>query len=209
MSLPELNDQNRNRLLESVQNLAVDTKVIQVDCRQIIKHALEIAGISKVSFAECSLNDHLMCVFSTTGTEQSERCLDRLTDIGIGREMGSISVMSVNYRNEATLAGKRNNTDDAPKYNKAAISSASFAKSVKSRKFVQQMIDRIMGSALLTFDYSMMLVVASLIALGGLATNNSVIVVASMLGMSLSNHACFAHTLLFDFLQFLRLWAPC
>merc|ERR1719461_953751 len=38
-----------------------------------------------------------------------------------------------------------------------------------------------MNSSLFTFDYVCMLVVASLIAVGGLATDNSVIVVASML----------------------------
>eukprot|EP01084_Bolivina_argentea_P198704 340179_1 len=46
---------------------------------------------------------------------------------------------------------------------------------------VEQVVERIMNSSAFTFDYVCMLVVASLIAAGGLATDNAVIVVASML----------------------------
>ena len=46
---------------------------------------------------------------------------------------------------------------------------------------MQQVIDKVRSGAILTFDYIVMLIVASCIAGGGLATDNAVIVVASML----------------------------
>ena len=56
-----------------------------------------------------------------------------------------------------------------------------FARSIKSRMLMQQVIERVRNNAILTFDYIVMLIVASCIAGGGLATDNAVIVVASML----------------------------
>ena len=56
-----------------------------------------------------------------------------------------------------------------------------FAKSVRTGKLISQVTHRIARGAEFTFDYMMMLIVASCIAGGGLATDSSVIVVASML----------------------------
>eukprot|EP01083_Nonionella_stella_P067087 177201_1 len=176
VTLSDVDAENRKQLLEKTRNLPVDTKVIQVDCRQVIATALDRAGIEDVSYLKCSTRDHLLCVFSTKDVEESERALDNLTDVGVGKEMGVINVMSVDYRNENTSIDKMR---DVQKHKRS--SGPSFSKSIKSRRLVEQIIDRVMQSAMLTFDYVMMLIVASLIAVGGLATSNSVIIVASML----------------------------
>ena len=88
--------------------------------------------------------------------------------------------MSVDYRSQKQRDTPAAHGLDVAKYK---MKDNSFTKSVKSRKFVQTMIDRIMGNATLNFDYLVMLVVAAIIALGGLASNNAVVVVASMLGL--------------------------
>merc|ERR1712228_1156564 len=71
--------------------------------------------------------------------------------------------------------------DELVKAKKKKAKQSTFSDSVKSRMIVKQVVERIMNSSAFTFDYVCMLIVASLIAAGGLATNNAVIVVASML----------------------------
>ena len=181
ITLSEIDPQQRAELLRSTANLPPTAKVIQMDCRQIIKHALNISGVTEVSFIRCQISSLMMAVFSTKDGEESERVLDNLTDVGVGKQLGTISVMGIEYRSEhRTTEHPAHHQLDIEKYKE---NKSSFTKSVKSRKFVQTMIDRIMGNATLTFDYVVMLIVASLIALGGLATDNSVVVVASMLGL--------------------------
>ena len=166
----------KKKLLEKTKNLPRDTSVIQVNCQKVIANALDRAGITEVSWLKCLTGNVSMCAFSTRSVQESERALDRLTDIGVGKEMGIINVMPVHYRNDSN---EDSNVLDMKKYMNE--DKGSFAKSIKNRKLVQEMVDRVMESAILTFDYCMNLFAASCIAVGGLATGNSVVIVASML----------------------------
>merc|ERR1740123_2587667 len=103
--------------------------------------------------------------------------MDELADIGVGREMGVISTTSIAFRNEPAHQNNALSITSQKQEKKGP----SFSDSVKSRMIVKQVVERIMNSSAFTFDYVCMLVVASLIAAGGLATDNAVIVVASML----------------------------
>ena len=103
--------------------------------------------------------------------------MDELADVGVGREMGVISTTSIAFRNEP----QHYHHDELVKAKKKKAKQSTFSDSVKSRMIVKQVVERIMNSSAFTFDYVCMLIVASLIAAGGLATNNAVIVVASML----------------------------
>lgn len=122
-------------------------------------------------------DDHFLCVFTTKSALDSERAMNELADIGVGREMGTISTTSIAFRNEPAHQNSTLSVTSQKKEKKGP----SFSDSVKSRMIVKQVVERIMNSSAFTFDYVCMLVVASLIAAGGLATDNAVIVVASML----------------------------
>ena len=99
--------------------------------------------------------------------------MDCLAESGVGKEIGEISAMSIQYRNAPMLEGKSGKDSKKVK--------TGFYSTIKSRHVVKQVVERILNSAALTFDYACMLTVASLIAVGGLAANSAVIVVASML----------------------------
>lgn len=101
--------------------------------------------------------------------------MNQLADIGVGRDIGVISTTNIAFRNESEKSAA------AAVVRQKKKKESSFYDSVKSRMIVKQVVERIMNSSLFTFDYVCMLVVASLIAAGGLATDNAVIVVASML----------------------------
>ena len=190
ITLRDIDAENKKGLLKKTKHLSVDTKVIQVDCEQVIRGALNLAGIKSVSFIACENTENLMCIFSTKNTNESEESLNCLTNVGIGKEIGIINIMTIDYRNQPKISTttndqiggmnkSRNHDYNVEKYKKSE--KTSFAQSVKSRKLVQEVIDSIMKSSELSFDYLMMLLVAASIATGGLATGNSVIIVASML----------------------------
>ena len=107
--------------------------------------------------------------------------MDSLAESGVGREMGVVSASSIAYRNSCPDFANDDDiigtTPGATKKN----GKTGFYKSIKRRMVVKQVVERIMQSADLNFDYFMMLMVASWIAVAGLATDSSVIVVASML----------------------------
>ena len=104
--------------------------------------------------------------------------MDELADVGVGREMGVISTTAIAFRNEPQNAS--NEALEKIKAQSKKKKGQTFSDSVKSRMIVKQVVERIMNSSAFTFDYICMLIVASLIAAGGLATDNAVIVVASM-----------------------------
>ena len=111
--------------------------------------------------------------------------MDSLAESGVGREIGVVSATSIAYRNASADTANDEDLSMTTKEGKAKTkgqySNSGFYKSIKRRMVVKQVVERIMAGAALTFDYCMMLLVASLIAVGGLATDSSVIVVASML----------------------------
>ncbi len=115
-----------------------------------------------------------------------------MADKGVGRDIGVLSVCPVTFRkvyicifslSPSLICHTQPDQDvmSAGLKEHEEKEGSSFARTIKSRMIVQQVVDRVEGSAAFTFDYCSMLVVASLIAAGGLATDNSVIVVASML----------------------------
>ncbi|XP_014773858.1 uncharacterized protein LOC106871746 isoform X2 [Octopus bimaculoides] len=86
-----------------------------------------------------------------------EDILKRLMAIGIGQKLKGSSI-SINKENESK-----------------------FKKSVKSRLVVAQVVDSVRAGAVFTFDYCMLIILASMISVLGLVENSSVVLVASML----------------------------
>eukprot|EP01083_Nonionella_stella_P094493 265124_1 len=162
----------KHQLQPLLVNKGQDTSAIQIDCKAIVNKAMELAGCTSFSLIDTD-DTNCLLVVTTPNAPISDRVMDSLTNIGVGRQFGVISSLPVEWRNAAKNIEQVIMPEDA--------TSTGFAASVKSHKRVQVVVERIMNSAALTFDYCCMLVVASLIAVGGLATNSAVIVVASML----------------------------
>ncbi len=72
VTLYDVNEQDRNKLMERVANLPANTKVIQVDCKAVISAALDRAGSTNVGFLKADA-DNFICVFTTSNAEMSER----------------------------------------------------------------------------------------------------------------------------------------
>ena len=99
--------------------------------------------------------------------------------VGIGQDVGVLSVANLLYRRPKidrieNFERDFQIIDDSDHDNW-------WAKSIESRVLVESLLDNIENGARFSFDYSLLLISASLIAVAGLATNNSVSVVASML----------------------------
>ena len=62
-----------------------------------------------------------------------------------------------------------------------AIAEGSFFASVQARLVVEQVVEGVRGAATFSFDYLCLVIVASMLAAVGLASNNTVVIVASML----------------------------
>ena len=120
---------------------------------------------------------HYICTFTTSTGSESERAMDFLFEAGIGREIGIVSISPIEYRSAPVPISSEEMDPKAKRHRERS----GFYESIKSRMVVKQVIERIKHSAQFTFDYLLLLVSACLIAVGGLATNSSVIIVASML----------------------------
>jgi uncharacterized hydrophobic protein (TIGR00271 family) len=109
-------------------------------------------------------------------SERSEQVLKRLVGFGFGRiPETSVSVFSSNVHfkqdDETLLQNQRRKKSER----------SEFVKSIKSRLTVAQVVMAVQSNAILTFDYLVLIGLASIIAGLGLAESSSVVLVASML----------------------------
>ena len=100
-----------------------------------------------------------------------------MAEAGIGREIGVVSAISIASRS----ASKRVEEKEIPEFDDDKSSFEGFYRSMRSHDVILQVKENITNSAKMRFDFIAMLISASMIAVGGLATNSAVIVVASML----------------------------
>ena len=129
------------------------------------------------SFVETDKNNYL-CVFSTADLGATERTIQELMDIGIGKAMGSAGICPMQFRRPQKPKISSHDEDDSEKKKKGGVT-AGFYSSIKSRQIVDQLVDNTTQSAEFTYDYMSMLLVADVIAAMGMATNSAVVVVAS------------------------------
>ena len=147
----------------------------------------------------------------------SDRILQDLIKLGIGRKNDtkvtvlptaiivegqndgkneSISTLSVteDYSNHELLVNSVENnsvdpTSDLPPSRKIrkGIEKSNFKKSVRARLMVHQVVASIRAGTALSFDFVLLIILASMLAAFGLLENSSVIIVASMLVSPLMN----------------------
>eukprot|EP01083_Nonionella_stella_P148195 468730_1 len=173
VSAKTVSPQYKEILMEALTHKSMDTKAIQIDCKAIVIKAMASAGCTSYGVIDTDQHNYLL-VFTTPNSARSERVMDALTSVGVGRQMGVISATAVEWRNAAPCFEKRDVAE-------VCDATTGFYSSVKSHKVIKVVVERIMNGASFTFDYACMLTIASMIAVGGLATNSAVIVVASML----------------------------
>jgi len=183
VTLNTIHPKEKQHLMEMLKHKSPDTKVIQVNLKAVVCAALDRAGLRKYSVLKGE-DGHYIIVFTTSGGLESERAMDFLAEAGIGREVGVVSVSDIKYRSAPISV--------SPELDTKIVAGSSFAnlgmntgtkfyETIKSRMVVKQIVENIMHSAGFTFDYLLLLLSASLIAVAGLAINSSVAIVASML----------------------------
>ncbi|XP_013403877.1 uncharacterized protein LOC106169083 isoform X2 [Lingula anatina] len=118
--------------------------------------------------------------FVEEGGERCETIMKSLQDVGVGStiKMSSISAIPISIHLDENA--EYSSEESSPERSKEDIE-GNFFKSIKSRLTVAQVVEQIKAQAALTFDYVMLIILASIIAGFGLLENSSVILVASML----------------------------
>lgn len=123
--------------------------------------------------------------------EDSQRCeqiLNKLRGIGVcltAKTSISVFPSSLHETAKPDTESKASSQEASPaksdENEEVEQKTSQFKKSVKSRLLVAQVVNSVTANAAFTFDYLLLLVLASLIACLGLAENSSVVLVASML----------------------------
>ncbi|RUS92106.1 hypothetical protein EGW08_000130 [Elysia chlorotica] len=147
------------------------------------KSVLERMNITGVQWSLTEDNIHMGMFIADDGAE-CEEILNRLSVIRIGIESKSsisifpatISIASVQKKEQAVQL-----QDQLQREDKLEEKVEEFKKTIKSKLVIQQVITNVEGDAIFSFDYLMLIVLASLVALMGLLEASSVVLVASML----------------------------
>ncbi|CAI9727185.1 Hypothetical predicted protein [Octopus vulgaris] len=108
-----------------------------------------------------------------------EDVLKRLMAIGIGQKLRNSSISVFPASMHVETFDQKNSEENSNSINKE--NEGKFKKSVKSRLVVAQVVDSVRAGAVFTFDYCMLIILASMISVLGLVENSSVVLVASML----------------------------
>ncbi|XP_005099576.1 uncharacterized protein LOC101851953 isoform X2 [Aplysia californica] len=145
-----------------------------------VKTALEVLRVTSVQWHLAEDNTYV-AMFITGDGERCEEVLDKLAKL----DVGVIPRSSVSVFPASISAAEEEEVDTIQKMiereDKLAEKVTEFKKSIKSRLVVAQVVDSVKGDALFTFDYLMLLVLASLVSVMGLLESSSVVLVASML----------------------------
>jgi uncharacterized hydrophobic protein (TIGR00271 family) len=150
--------------------------MIQVNLKEQLTRVLEPYKVRPRFF----LNDDgstWQVVFVTS--ERTEELLRLLAQFGLGVSFGSISILPVELSRTALTPEEMQQKQTVKAKEKAA--SQSMWNTVKSRLLLERVISDTRQGAQFTFDFLFLTIVASLLSGVGLAANNTVVIVASML----------------------------
>lgn len=146
-----------------------DTKVEGIDFMamfdEILTNDLDVRLTYWTKLAD---HKHAEVKFGVEG-DRTEAVMNHLLSLGVGDRFGSIWIHPLD------VSRPRVECPVSPTYEQK------FAESIKSRMIVEKVVESARASAMFSFDYVMLVVVASILALLGLANNNVVVIVASML----------------------------
>ncbi|XP_066911919.1 uncharacterized protein [Clytia hemisphaerica] len=119
-----------------------------------------------------TINDSWKILFELDG-DKIDALLNALLNAGIGNnEYSSVSIIPINIHFPTAVEKEEDKKIDDMQQ---------FRQTVKSRMNVAQVVTSVKNGSQMTFDYIMLLILASMIAAIGLLENSSVLLVASML----------------------------
>ncbi|XP_041360345.1 uncharacterized protein LOC121376516 [Gigantopelta aegis] len=154
--------------------------------KQDVVEKLKQLSVKNAVWQKTHDNSLHQVTFIQESGNRCEQILDALTEVGVGRIAGSsvcVFPSSINIVKDLE-SEKGSEEDTGPEVDLEALAEenkSEFKKSIKSRLVVNQVIESVESNAQFTFDYLMLIILASIIAGMGLAENSSVVLVASML----------------------------
>ena len=161
-----------------------------------VQHLLGTTSSLDVQFSQGDGTPSSQYSMVTFTSEYPELVKQRLAvNIGLGTKVGSMNMIPVtiskradHHQDESTTSNEsgadgvhRHSSGDAPKPHPKEKERNAFFASIQSRLVVEQVVQTVRSAATFSFDYLMLVLVAACLAAVGLATNNTVIIVASML----------------------------
>ncbi|XP_033113697.1 uncharacterized protein LOC117114210 [Anneissia japonica] len=150
---------------------------------EILRTVLPFLGIQKQVMTISENEQWAQITFICSTVELTEKALNTLSERGIGKHFQtSLSVIPVPiHLADNSVTGSQEDlnpqTEDIQKDTKVK----NFVKSIRSRLIVAQVVEQVKSSSNLTFDFVLLIILASLISAIGLSEDSSVVLVASML----------------------------
>ena len=158
------------------QILAQDLQILKIYWHQVEKN-LSNQDVQHVDLADTEADER--ATFRTDGNwevkfsvpnDRTECIMNTLLRMGIGDRFGHIWITRLDV-----CRPRRENKLDV-----MTTPDQQFSQSIKSRSIVEKVVESVRASAVFSFDYVFLLIVASTIAMLGLVYNNMVAIVASM-----------------------------
>ena len=157
--------------------------------------ATEVSNALNAKSKEGNERHGMIVVFTT---QYVELLLKRLGQFGVGQQHGTISIFPTSLQRHAKAKRSASkNGKESPETQRGGLGDdpntdsentevdatfvSEFVDSINSRVIVEEVIENVRSAAMFTFDYLMLVLVASMIAGVGLAVNSTVSIVASML----------------------------
>ncbi|XP_077869425.1 uncharacterized protein LOC144360731 [Saccoglossus kowalevskii] len=149
---------------------------------EVLKQILKDVGIENAAWMLTENEKSYQVTFTCQGSELCETTLNILTEVGIGKQSAtSISVIPTSIYFPLDNQQETYSQDQDDDQSESTTGRSKFVKSIKSRLTVAQVVETVRNAGNLTFDYVLLIILASIIAAIGLSENSSVILVASML----------------------------
>ncbi|XP_077990865.1 uncharacterized protein LOC144445193 [Glandiceps talaboti] len=157
---------------------------------EVLEMLLKDMQVNNAAWMVTSNDMSYQVTFTCKGPLLCEAILNKLTDAGIGKQPEtSICIVpaSIYFSQEPDDDDKEEEEEDEMEKSgeHAAMVTptrqGSFLKSIKSRLTVAQVVETVQNAGDLTFDFVILIILASIIAAIGLSEDSSVILVASML----------------------------
>ncbi|XP_057290373.1 uncharacterized protein LOC130613074 isoform X2 [Hydractinia symbiolongicarpus] len=165
------------------------SRFLSYDATGVAVNIFKKNKITKASWQRTENGEYWQVLFPLE-SKRSDEILNQLLTAGIGNNnFSSISIIPVTVNFPSMLLrGEEQDQNDSLHGDQSELRKSEmtpkreqFFQSIKSRLTVAQVIDVVRSGSQLTFDYVMLIVMASLIAAVGLVENSSVLLVASML----------------------------
>ena len=148
---------------------------VKVQILPKLKNRLAVLGISTPMVIPDETEMQYQVIFAMASGNEAELILNSLCEFGVGVSFGTVSILNTEVsrvpEHKRAVKASEGENDDLVK----------FSNTVTARLMLERVVEQTNNAATFSFDFLVLCIVAALLAGVGLATNNPVIVVASML----------------------------